>query len=303
MNKAAVALGIACVTLAALDVKLLYDLRALRAAATQPEGATDAAGAQAGGGSSASSRPRDSRGKSPSPSARQRASDADFIRMNSDPRTRPQLIAEYAMDGRDALRGVDRALDIPWDRWEMLNLRLAELAIEQRVRTMECAGDLVCARDVLVDQHAKGTQVEVEVLGAVKAGELKQHRQSLDERRAVDGFQSRLGDSRLTREQSEELIRTLYEEGMRVKNGWDLKKDGSMRWYSTGFAGGGRAYYPDTATTHDQRMAAATDYSRHMRDRAAPLLNVEQRAAFEAMQDDLLERFDRRLRRDAAEGG
>jgi hypothetical protein len=312
MSKTVLVLGVACIALAAFDVKLLLDLRQHRAGSAPTADLPGGRAAARADGGAATARPglaslRDSRGargtrgkrgERPSDEELQRAADADFLRMYPDPRLRQQLVAEFALNERNGLLGVEVLLDIPTDRWDMLSERLAELQVESIWRRMRCIADHTCASDFIdMDLFKQRERVTQEVLGAVKADELGEYRRTLRDRRGVDVLQARLGNSRLPRERAEELIGALHAEGMRLSNEWMAKDSPNMRMHFMGYPRLGVAAYPSSARTSEQQMAAAMEYSQRMRERAAPLLNPEQRAAFEAMQDDILERFEREQRR------
>ncbi len=304
-----IVLGVACLALAIFDLKLLGDLSVQRAInETYASGgtATPSAGVEIETIESpaattslvplpgAVAEPAEVRGAG---NARTRAEDAGFLRMYADPRLRQQLIAERGLDRRKMLRGADRTLGIDADRWIMLSDRLAGAEVEARARRLRCAADPAClggASEVEVLRQAD--DIAREVLGRTKAQELDAYRQTLNERHAVETLQTRLRDASLPPQRAEELIRALSDEGARIEREWAdrgvVRVSPGISWTDLGSVA-----LPSSATTPEQRYAAAADYSRRMRERAAPMLTAEQRAVFDSMQDDLLKRFERLERR------
>lgn len=302
INKSAMAIGLVCVALGAFDIKLLGDLNALRAA-NEPR--APAGSVPATVEVEAIDEPPSAPGLSvvlgdramvaeanAARAAASRPDDADFRRMYDDPRLRLQLIAEGALSQRNRFRGAERTLGIEPDRWIMLSDRLAESEIEARARRLRCAPDLACPPGGMDSQWFSEDERTIrEVLGEVKAEEFKKYRDTLQERRAVEGLQSRLRTAQLPPERADALILALADERARVGQDWAHVGPSVTRGFGTPELG--TVFYPASAATPEQRLAAATDYSRRMRERAARLLTPEQRTIFDAMQDELLDRFQR----------
>jgi hypothetical protein len=305
MSKPALTLGLLCIALACIDVKLLFDLRANREARTSATAAATGsvpqrmpgpmenrdAGTGIGRPAATLSEFAATRAQ---PNPQLQADDADFLHMYADPRLRQQLIDETALDLRKRHRGAARSLGIEVDRLRMLGQRLAVAEVEWRARRLRCGGDAACLREVLAaDPADEKARMAREILGNAKAEEFKQFQDTLNERRAVEGLQARLPHAPLTTERTDALIRALSGESMRMREEW--RKSGGANAFGTSELG--MVFYPRTATSIEQQVAAAKDYSQRMRHSVSGLLTAEQRAEFDAMQDDLLRSFERWRRR------
>jgi len=219
------------------------------------------------------------------PAAKLSASDVDFLAMYATPEGRRTLIDEALVDQRNGMRGLAEELGLTEEHWQRVLEVLAEQLVEARAAVMSCRADPACKSPLTPQQLADRKQAVRDAIGEDKYDDYDRYMKSMNERRAVAELQRQLtGSLALPADRAEALIAALVDERETAVR--EMKDNGGQ------VAGigvpNGFVYYDANAPTLEARMESAMQYSSRMRERAATVLNGNQSAAFNRMQDQLM---------------
>jgi hypothetical protein len=223
--------------------------------------------------------------KSPEPEFKMSASDIDFLALYADPQGRRTLIEEALVDQRISMRGLAERLGLTAEHWQRVLEVFAEQQVESRAASLRCRADPACKSLFTPDERANQVQQVRDVIGEDKFADYDRYVKSMYERQTIAELQKQLrGNLALPADRAEALIAALAEERAAALR--ELSDNGDS--YGGIGVPNGFIYYNSSAPTLEARMESGVQYSQRMRDRAATLLNANQQAAFNQMQDQLL---------------
>lgn len=210
----------------------------------------------------------------------------DFTRMYADPVTRQQLIEEQIPMLRDQFIVLERRLELPSDQWQRFLETYAAQEIGRRGASGACANDIECLKRRLgPEAYARYEQEMRDLLGEADLKEFQAFNYSVKERQVVETLQTELApQQRLSEVAAEDLITALSEVRRATEKNIQAE-NGSFNMFS------GDGYvlsYPPTLKTVDERVEYASGYFEKLRQRAEPLLNPVQLAAYRALQEKAL---------------
>jgi hypothetical protein len=217
-------------------------------------------------------------------SARNREQAEEFLRRYDNPQTRAKLLEDQVELHRSIYKPLRSELDIDAERFDRLIELFANRQLDRRVGIARCLTDTFCVRPELGDGTQR-RQAVVDLIGEENTVKLERYGRDQSRTGEFAKLQARLGPRlALSPQQLDELASALYDE--RIRTGREIESHG----HETGTIAtsyGIIVYARDTKTL-DERMASAAASIDRMRDRAGTLLNGEQLAVFNQMQDDAL---------------
>jgi hypothetical protein len=216
--------------------------------------------------------------------AEQEAQGRGFLRMMDDPQSRAELSEVTKTAQRQGYPKLDVILGLDSAGWEALLDLLTEQQLTSRARVVKCSFEPACdhMNPDPGGQETRNQQLAA-LLGSDKYERFTAYMSSTMERRDVDTFRSRLPENlSVSNEQAEQLISALAAERERL--------DREVTARGAGFNGlgtfGGMIYYSSAASTFEQRMESASEYSGRLRQRAAEILTKPQSVRFDQAQDE-----------------
>lgn len=213
------------------------------------------------------------------------ASDVDFLRMYANPEGRRTLIEEAMVDQRNIRRGLAEELHLTEEHWQRVLEVFAEQQLESRAASLRCRADPTCRSLFTPEQRAINEQALRDVIGGDKYDDYEAYVRTQYERQTVAALQRQLsGALSLPADRVEALIAALAEEREAALR--DMTANGEQ--YSGIGVPSGFIYYSASAPTLEARMASGVQYSQRMRERAATVLNANQLATFNQLQDQLV---------------
>jgi hypothetical protein len=237
-------------------------------------------------GSASNTRP----GGQPSNEAYWRVQDELTVRLYNDPKGRRELIEERIPGIRDKYAQLQRRLKVDDLLWQRFMEVTAEQELGFVVARMDCKATDTCNRVKLTPELVEEDRSHVaEVLGEAKAKEVFRFQESDLERRGITTLQRDIPDNqRLSEERSEELVMALN----KVRD--DTVKQMSAAQAPVGMffgPGGGALVYDRNLPTAEERVEAASNYSKRLREQARKYLSAKLFAAFNQQQDEMLEKM------------
>jgi hypothetical protein len=209
-----------------------------------------------------------------------------FLARLADPQQREELLVERKIGLRHTFPRVDQVLGLTAEEYARFIELQALQQLDMQEASSRCSLDPHCqARDVFQQAHDQHARDIANLLGPERTQKFETYRNSLSEREAVSQLRTRLSDrQRLGDDQAEQLITALAQEREAIHREAVTSGTGMQ-----GFGvGAGMVFSPDDGRSLEERMEAARQNSRRMRDRAAVYLNPEQLRLFEEMQDETL---------------
>ena len=312
MNKTVIALGIACVTLAASTAYLALQVQKERRLAGQelaarpadahaPTGRAPEAGshresaANGSQGTSGSANSSESASNSawsggrPSRDVVQRSYDEIVVRLFNDPQGHRELIEEQIPPLRDKYLPLQRRLEVDDQQWLRFLEMVAERQLGYAAARADCKATNTCNRARPSAESVAEDRMRVaEVLGEARAAEVYRFEQSDIERRSINTVQEEAPEhQRLTEERSEELVMALHQ----------LRQDTASRMYAAQtpmgsfFGKGGMLLYDMSLPTSEARVEAASNYSKLLREQASKYLSGRMLDNYNRLQDEMLEQM------------
>lgn len=204
-----------------------------------------------------------------------------------DPVQRAAILNDHRTNLRRQFAQLREKLKLSDATFEQLVNLLAEQNLESQDQWVRCAVDPKCNAEEEYrrnppDDHS---QELLALLGSDKLDEFRRYRDTISERDAVVTLRGRLTDANPLRdEQAESLAVALADERVQYQ------KEATARGQKLSGMGGnlGMIFYSDDASSPEQRLVDATQYSQRLRQRAASVLTPAQLAAYNQMQDELL---------------
>ena len=143
------------------------------------------------------------------------------------------------------------------------------------------------------EERKQQAQQVTDLLGAERARQFDDYRDSLTERKLVTELRASLPDQAyLSSDLSESLISALLDERRQVVS------EAQAAGVTLGeFGMGNNMYYYDGAGSPAEQIASAEAYARRLTARAAQILNAQQLDAFKKMQAEALDRLREELPR------
>jgi hypothetical protein len=209
-----------------------------------------------------------------------------FLAQMADPQQREELLAERKIGLRHSFPRVDRVLGLTAEEYARFIELQALQQLDMQEASSRCSLDPQCqAREVFQQAHDQHARDIANLLGPERAQKFETYQNTLSEREAVSQLRNRLPDrQRLGDDQAEQLIAALAQEREAIHRETTTSGTGMQ-----GFGvGAGMVFSPDDGRSFEERMEAARQNSRRMRDRAAAYLNADQLRLFEEMQDETL---------------
>jgi hypothetical protein len=216
--------------------------------------------------------------------ARNRKEAEEFLRRYDNPETRAKLLEDQAEIHRGINSALRSELDIDAGRFDRLIKLLAEQQLDSRARMARCLTDRFCVRPDLGDGTQR-RQAVVDLIGEENTVKLEKYGRDRPQSGEFAKLQARFGPRlALSPPQLDELSIALHDEMIRTRR--EIESHGhETGTFATSY---GIIVYARDTKTLDERMTSAAASIDRMRDRAGTLLNGEQLAVFNQMQDDAL---------------
>ena len=187
---------------------------------------------------------------------------------------------------RSRYQGLAKYLDMDASQYSQFIDLLAEQELASQENATRCILDKNCRYRGETDDWVEARNREIAaVFGEETAVRYRFFERSGNERQAVTVLRGRLPDNaRLSDAKAEELVRAWVEESELIR-----REMGRVQ-YGVGMYNN-MVYAVMQADPDGQRAAAAEDYNRRWRERAAGVLNPEQLTVFTQLQDDTIEQM------------
>lgn len=172
------------------------------------------------------------------------------------------------------------------DEYKRYVTLLAELDISDMRSQYECALDESCdLHETMMEKTRQRRPQLSALLGEEKVQEIENYMDNVQERNAVFNLRDMLLDSQpLTESQARDLVEELGAERRQYVK--DLLQTGADPYAMYTFESG--VTYPSTARTTQEKLSAAKEYHRRMRERASRILNSAQLEVMAQIQEDWL---------------
>ena len=201
-----------------------------------------------------------------------------------DPEKRAKTLIEYRKSQeREFPR---QLLDLDDDHHNRLMDTLAASDLRYTEAMYRCTTNPACDLQTAIKTQMQANRRDLAgLLGNEKAQRLENYRDNHMERNSVSSFRSGLPDSMpLNDSQAEKLADALGEERRAMVKEWQQRGE-----QISGMANSwGSLNFPDTQDV-EQRVAAATEFQRRQRDRAAEILTSAQLEIFTKQQEQMLD--------------
>ena len=208
----------------------------------------------------------------------------EFLAQVSDPAGRAKLLEQHKAMQRTWQRGLAEYLKMSPEEFTRFQDMLAQQELTMRETATRCFLDKQCklsrSNNNLVEAQMRDIASN---FGSETVELYQEYQRSHSERRAVQELRGRLPDSaRLSDDKARQLVRALADESEIIR------KDMARVGHGIGMHNNA-AYVAMDADPDGKKAAAADEYNRRLRDRAAGILTPEQMAVYTQMQDEDLE--------------
>jgi hypothetical protein len=207
-----------------------------------------------------------------------------FLEKLSTPAGRAKALEEMKLIVRARPPGLDKFLHMDAEQYSMFINLLAERTLALRESATRCNLDKNCRHSGELDDWTAALDAEIAAqFGHETVERYHWYERTSNERQAVVALRGRLPDSaRLSDAKAEELVRALNEESGLISK--DMER---VRW-GVGMSNS-LAYVVMDDDPDGSRAAAAQEYNRRMRDRAAGVLTSEQLDVYTQVQNEVIE--------------